>query len=318
MTATTAYPEKANERNRWILDRRGAKNSVSPDKAYAQFIERERMEDGLIADVATIFLTNRECPWKCVMCDLWRNTTSAPPGSIPKQIERALAELDAKASVLKLYNSGSFFDEGAIPRSDWPEIARLCAPFEHVIVECHPTLIDQRLLDLAEMLSGTLEVAMGLETAHPEALEKINKRITVSDFARAAKFLRENLIAVRTFLLLGVPFIRPIEQNHWIERSIDFAFSAGSNVVALIPTRTGNGAMDELMSRGDLAEPRIQDLESALEYGLRLKAGRVFADTWDIERFTACRECAADRIARLDRMNLSQALEPRVECHCAA
>jgi radical SAM enzyme (TIGR01210 family) len=316
--ATTAYPKKASERSRWIVERRGAKNPVSPDRAYAQFIERERMEDGRIAEVATIFLTNRECPWKCVMCDLWRNTAPAAPGGISKQIERALEALNSGATVLKLYNSGSFFDEGAIPKSDWPEIARICSPFEHVIVECHPKLVDARVLEFAQMIPGTLEVAMGLETADPQALEKINKRITVEDFVRAAAFLRENQIAVRTFLLVGVPFIATDDQALWVERSIENAFSAGSSVVALIPTRTGNGAMDDVLTRGNFVEPRMTDLERAQEYGLNLRAGRVFADTWDIERFAECGRCADERIARLGRMNLSQQIEPRVECHCAA
>lgn len=318
MIATTAYPEKASDRSRWIVERRGAKNPVSPDRAYAQFIERERMEGGRIAEVATIFLTNRECPWKCVMCDLWRNTAPAAPGAIPRQIQRALAEFHTGATVLKLYNSGSFFDEGAIPKCDWPEIARLCAPFEHVIVECHPKLVDGRVLEFARMIPGTLEVAMGLETANLQALEKINKRITVEDFVRAAQFLRGNKIAVRTFLLVGVPFISVIEQAPWLERSIESAFAAGSNVVALIPTRTGNGAMDELLARGEFVEPRMTDLQSAQDYGFGLNAGRVFADTWDIERFADCGKCADERISRLERMNLSQRVEARVECACVA
>jgi len=66
--------------------------------------------------VATIFLTNRECPWRCVMCDLWKNTLidSVPLGAIPSQIDYALARLPA-ARQIKLYNSGSFFDTQAIP-----------------------------------------------------------------------------------------------------------------------------------------------------------------------------------------------------------
>ena len=29
---------------------------------------------GGCVDVATLFLTNRECPFRCLMCDLWKNT----------------------------------------------------------------------------------------------------------------------------------------------------------------------------------------------------------------------------------------------------
>ena len=48
-------------------------------------------------DATTIFLAGRECPWRCVMCDLWRETTEAdtPPGAIPHQIEAAPATRSA-------------------------------------------------------------------------------------------------------------------------------------------------------------------------------------------------------------------------------
>jgi radical SAM enzyme (TIGR01210 family) len=146
------------------------------------------------------------------MCDLWRNTIPTPAGSIPNQIRQALQQT-GQASVLKLYNSGSFFDAGAIPRSDWPEIGALCRNFRHVAVECHPRLVGKEVLAFRDLVQpATLEVAMGLETCHAAALEKLNKRITVEDFAGAARFLRANRILVRTFLLVGVPFIETAEQ----------------------------------------------------------------------------------------------------------
>ena len=315
MIATSIYPENPLERSRWIAERRGPRNRVRSDEPYAQMIEEERMEDGTIAQVATIFLTNRECPWKCVMCDLWRNTMPVSSGSIPRQIERALDGMPP-ARVLKLYNSGSFFDSGAIPKSDWKEIAMLAQSFEHVIVECHPRLVNRSVPEFAEMLDGTLELALGLETCHPEALEKLNKRITVAQFAKATRELRSSEIFVRAFLLVGVPFIAKREQQEWVERSIIAAFDAGVNVVSLIPTRLGNGAMEELELSGDFREPRLADLEAAQEFGLRQKIGRVFADTWDIKRFAGCDHCASARAERLARINRSQQIEARIERSC--
>jgi radical SAM enzyme (TIGR01210 family) len=281
------------------------------------------MEGGGVADVATIFLTNRECPWKCVMCDLWRNTAPAQPGSIPKQIAQALEKFrgerpSAKPTVLKLYNSGSFFDVGAIQKSDWKAIANLCQQFELVVVECHPKLVTEAVMEFAEMIGGRLEVAMGLETVHPEALEKINKRIVVEDFRRAAAFLSANEISVRTFLLVGVPFIPAMEQAKWLKRSLEFAFASGAGVVSLIPTRAGNGAIDQLQAMGVFQTPLLEDLEEAQEYGLRMNAGRVFGDTWEAERFCGCARCAQDRVRRIARMNLSQEIEGRVECDCGS
>jgi hypothetical protein len=185
-----------------------------------------------------------------------------------------------------------------------------------VIVECHPKLVNRAVLEFAGMIDGKLEVAMGLETAHPEALEKINKRVTVDDFRSAAAFLRQNEISVRVFLLVSVPLVPENEHSEWVKRSIETSFASGANVVSLILTRLGNGALDELNALGDFREPSLEELEEAQEFGLRMKAGRVFGDTWDAERFCRCERCSANRVGRIGRMNLSQEIEPRVECSC--
>ena len=312
MTAQT-YPARPAERPRWIQRRRGAKNSVRPEWPQAAFVEEEPTATGAIESVATILLTNRECPWRCLMCDLWRNTLDGPTPvrSIPQQIEQALDAL-APCATLKLYNAGSFFDRAAIPREDWFRIAQLCAGFGRVIVECHPRLVGPAVAEFAEMLSGTLEVAMGLETAHPAALESLNKRFTLEDYKKAAEFLRRARISVRSFALVHPPFIERGFQQVWAERTIKFAFDAGSEVVSLIPLRHGNGAIDELA-----AEPELAELEEAQAAGIQLNRGRVFADLWDLKRFGRCPSCDEAHIRRIGRMNLFQRVEPPVEClHC--
>ena len=58
-------------------------------------VETEADDDGGAVEVATVFLTNRECPWRCLMCDLWRNTLeeTVPEGAIAAQIRYALERL---------------------------------------------------------------------------------------------------------------------------------------------------------------------------------------------------------------------------------
>jgi radical SAM enzyme (TIGR01210 family) len=314
---THPYPEQSSERDRWILARRGPRNQLDPRRPYGFLVEDERSESGEVVSVATIFLTNRECPWRCLMCDLWRNTLTVPvpAGAIPAQIDYALDRLPP-ARQIKLYNSGSFFDHRAIPPSDYEAIAARLRGFERVIVESHPALIDEDCLRFRDLLDGRLEVAMGLETVHPEVLPRLNKRMTADDLFRAATKLRHGGIALRVFILVKPPFLNETEALDWAARSLDFAFDCGAGVAVLIPTRFGNGAMEALESSGEFSPPLLATLEAVAAYGLELERGRVFADLWDLERLADCPHCFPARAARLHTMNLRQTIMPPVSCNC--
>lgn len=301
-----------------ILAARGPKNRVDPFVPWAFFAERERSPAGEVVDVATIFLTNRECPFRCLMCDLWKNTTDepVPAGAIPAQIDHALARLPP-AQQIKLYNSGNFFDALAIPREDYPAIAERVRDFENVIVENHPRLCTDECLRFRDLIQTDLEIALGLETSAPELLRTLNKRMTVDDFDQAAEFLGKAGIAVRAFILLKPPFIAA--ENEAVEqtlRSIEHAFAVGAGCCSVIPTRAGNGSMEQLADRGQFTPPKLSSLERVLEEGIRLAQGRVLVDLWDAEKLESCSICRPARIDRLRQMNLRQEALPPVACSC--
>lgn len=288
---------------------------MNPWQPHAYLVEEERTAAGRIENVAAIFLTNRECPFRCLMCDLWKNTTDerVPEGAIPAQIRWALERLPG-AQHLKLYNSGNFFDVQAIPPADLPAIAKLLHRFKTVIVENHPRLVNGRCLAFRDSLQPELQVAMGLETVHPEVLRRLNKRMTPKDFQRAARYLNRHGILVRAFILLRSPFLDEAEGVHWAKRSNDFAFDAGVECCVIIPTREGNGALERLREMELFAAPSLESLEDVLAYGVQLGRGRVFADLWDVEKFSHCDRCTALRIQRMRRINLTQRLAPPVHC----
>lgn len=312
---TSPYPIHGAERDQWIIARRPARETLDPLLPYAFLLEEEFSAASEVVPVATIFLTNRECQWRCVMCDLWRNTLteSVPIGAIPQQIDHALANLPP-ARQIKLYNSGSFFDRNAIPVQDYPAIAGRANQFERTIVESHPALINQSCLRFRDLLSNRLEVAVGLETAHPKILEKLNKRITLNQFSVAAEYLRLNEVDLRVFILVQPPFMKSDEALYWAERSLNFAFDCGATAATLIPTRGGNGAMEVLAQLGEFTPPRLDIVESAMEYGLNLRHGRVFVDLWDLQNTVSPCDCHRLRIERLRMMNLTQRILDRIDC----
>jgi radical SAM enzyme (TIGR01210 family) len=320
---SSLYPQSPSERDRWILAQRlraAPRETLDPLLPQAFLVEDECDENGEVVPVATIFLTNRECPWRCLMCDLWRHTLteSVPRGAIGAQIDYALKQLPP-ARHIKLYNSGSFFDERAIPSADYPEIASRLAGFERVIVESHPLLIGEKTLCFRDLLQGKLEVAMGLETVHPVVGPQLNKRVSLDQWKNAAACLSANDIALRAFVLVKPPFLDEDEALFWAARSTEWAFEHRAQVVALIPTRDGNGAMEALAEAGEWSPPRLETLEAAFDFGLNLQQGRVLADVWDLQRFSSCAHCFEKRQARLAWMNLRQTVAPRIECEwCAA
>ncbi|HXR05259.1 MAG TPA: radical SAM protein [Verrucomicrobiae bacterium] len=304
------------EQAAWITALRPARNRVDPFRPHGFFLEQERTGAGQVVSSGVILLTNKECPWRCLMCDLWKNTTTqtVPRGAIPEQIRYALSRLESSPKQMKLYNSGSFFDPAAIPPEDYSAIALAVSSAEHVVVESHPRLVGEKAVRFRDLLAGSLEVALGLETVHPQVLPRLNKKFTLTHFASAVEFLREQKMLVRVFVLVKPPFMNETKGLKWAVKSAEFAFNCGANVVSLIPTRPGNGALERLMEAGEFAPPRLSTLEKAQELALNIGRGRVFADTWDLCRFSKCPTCLGRRSARIQATNLSQQIQPAVRC----
>ncbi len=218
-------PSKARDLTPWITRQRPERERVDPFRPHGFCLEEECSDTGSIDNSGVILLTNKECPWRCLMCDLWRHTTNqtVPAGAIPQQIEYALGQFDSRPKQLKLYNSGSFFDPAAIPPADYPAIAQTVAFAKRVVVESHPRLVGDKALRFRDLLRGSLEVAMGLETVHPQMLPRLNKKFELAHFSQAAEFLRDNGIAMRAFVLVKPPFMSETEGVEWAVKSAAFA-----------------------------------------------------------------------------------------------
>jgi hypothetical protein len=141
--------------------------------------------------------------------------------------------------------------------------------------------------------------------------------MSVDQFRRAADLLADEAVALRVFVLAGLPWVPAAEARAWTLRSVQCAFDSGASSVSIIPTRAGNGAMDELARTGAFEVPRLRLLEDCFEDAVSLGRGLVFADLWDLDAFSRCGDCFASRRERLASMNLSQSVAPPVGCsHC--
>jgi len=280
-------------------------------------LEEERRPDTQIERALTVFLAGAECPFTCSFCDLWRWTIDGPtpPGALTKQLESALHALDGPVpDRLKLYNASNFFDRRAVPPEDLLGIARLAASFAAVTVESHANTIGSQTLAFARQIPGRLEVAVGLETIHPVAAAQLNKRLDLARFDWAARFLSENGVDLRVFVLLGAPYVGAAESIAWTVRTVEYAVERGASVVSIIPVRGGNGEMERLQALGHFVPPTLSQLEGALDRCLQFTGTVVTADLWDAERLPACEHCRSERIERLRRLNITGRAEPRIDC----
>lgn len=281
-----------------------------PRRAQGVQVEREprlvRRQDVVRRDgdepSLTVFLTGAECPFRCVFCDLWRHTTeeATPPGALPHQLREVLREVgeDARGGLLKLYNASNYFDRRAVPEEDDDAIVALSSGFRRVVVESHARLVGERCRRLADALDGRLQVAIGVETVHPEALPRLGKAVTPKDMERAAEKLARWDVELRAFVLVGAPFVPPDEDLEWVERSVRFALDLGAVAVSLIPLRPTQPAVRRLLEAGHLRPPSLAHTLAAWERCRSLSPG-VLLDTWDLHRLP---DADPATLARLDEL----------------
>lgn len=274
-----------------------------------------------LVDVLTVFLTGATCPIGCNMCDLHQYTVPGPliPGQTILQVRDALKQIgkvnlpdDASQRWIKLYNSGNFFDRNSVPPADYKGLAELCRQFERIIVENHPligaSLHDDFLSILNESHeSGQLEIAVGLETIYPGALERIGKRMQLSDFDRYAHDLAERQIALRTFLIVGFPDLSLAESIQWALRSVRYALEQGTRHVSLIPARPGDGWAGRAGQLPRLEVPALIDLLAESFIMAQDTNACISLDLWDLEK-SVQGEVQADQLQRLQNAILSQSL----------
>lgn len=317
-----------------IRSARGPKEIVDAWKPIAVWDELEVESPSNAAESRVFLLTGSECRFTCTMCDLWRHTldTRTPPGSIPQQIQFGLAQPPSNPSVpsgitsanqrwVKLYNSSNFFDDHNVPIEDRQSIAELLQNKHKVVVENHPKLVKDDVKEFANSLSGKLEVAMGLETIHPELLTWLNKQFTVDDFIQANDRLREWDVDTRVFLLLGLPGLTPQESIHWCLESLRLCDRIGIRHCSIIPLRSNHGILSQLRDNSRIPAITSTMLEDIHAEALSSFSTLVTVDLWDWNQLPGhCPECCDMRRFRLENMNLTQCHIPlsSTVCKCVA
>jgi radical SAM enzyme (TIGR01210 family) len=172
---------------------------------------------------------------------------AVPAEVVLAQFEAALAKHDSELQaasdvVVKVFNSGSFFDEQEIPASTQEAILKRVASMpqvKEVAVESRPEFVDAasaRRFKACLRQDQPGEVGIGLETWNDEIrADFINKGFTRDQFLQAHDALREAGIGTKAYLLLKPPFLGERAAFDDALASVEHVMALGVSTVSINP-----------------------------------------------------------------------------------
>jgi radical SAM enzyme (TIGR01210 family) len=220
----------------------------------------------------TIILKTSGCRHdRCRMCSYRHERYPGGEDLVIDQLRWVAEHHDlAKAAMVKVYTSGSFFDPGEVPAGAAHYAAELFAG-KLVIAETRPEYVETGRLEefISRIDTGVhttpLTVAIGLETITDTIREKsIDKGFSFDDFLQATAKARKAGAGVKAYLLQKPLFLTESEANDDMERSIR-ALEGIADAVSMNPcTVQKNTELEYYWQRGAYRPPYLWSVLSVL------------------------------------------------------
>jgi hypothetical protein len=230
---------------------------------FAAWRERDFLH-GEEVDAGVIVLSTRGCAWAlrggCTMCGyVYDSSRGASQAEVLQQFKEGLAKV-GEVAYLKVFNSGSFFDEGEISRETrlkiFQEVNALGV--KRLQVESRPEYITREVLEESvSVLEPELEVGIGLETTNDYIREVcINKGFTLAEFTRAFDVCKSAGVKTKAYLLIKPPFITEAEAIEDAVRSGVEAARLGVERLSYNPLNVQRGTLvEELFNKREYRPP---------------------------------------------------------------
>jgi len=178
------------------------------------------------------------------MCGYYTDTN---PDITQKDLTDQFQELSDKYSgeeIVKIYTSGSFFDEDEIPQEFALKVLKFLDA-EKVVLETRPQFITEDRLQRYSSEVKKLELAIGLESSNNFVLKNcINKGFKLEDYLEKRDLVFENQSLLRTYLLLKPPFLTEKEAIKDLTNSIEQVSHPG-NIISINPVNIQRGSLLE-------------------------------------------------------------------------
>lgn len=249
----------------------------APDEPSAFWTGVDLFE-GRKVDTLTVIFKTSGCRWGrvggCTMCGYVYDSadTSPSPQDLEAQFDKALSKAsNFDEFMLKIFTSGSFFDEREIAAEVRRSILGRIAEdgrIVKVIAETRPEFVNDELMQEGiELLKGTkFEIAMGLETSSDLIREdSINKGFTFQDFVRAAETAKRHGVTTKAYLLLKPPFLSEGEALEDMVSSVnDAARYADTISINLCNVQRGT-LIEHLWQKGQYRPPWLWSIVEVLK-----------------------------------------------------
>ncbi len=232
-------------------------------------------------------------------------------------------EKHREIDMIKLFTSGSFFDDKEITPETREDIFRRLRGLRMVVVESRPEYITEDVFENLDF-DFRLQIGIGLETADDEIrLKSINKGFKFRDYKRAVNILKDRNIGVKTYLLLKPPGLTERESIEDVMKSIK-KIRGLTDTVSLNPCNVQSGTVVERLWRAGLYRPPwlwsvVEVLKGSYKMGVDIISDPVGAGSQRGPH--NCRKCSKDvarsiRLFSLQRnIDLLSGIEHSCECY---
>ncbi len=221
----------------------------------------------------TIILRTKGCHWwwssGCTFCGYFNDTREdAGEEELEAQWLSALESLAGHPlGMLKVYTSGSLFEEREIPLSFQKTVLQTASELGvHLIVESRTEQLTDEKLKWASSIHSDLTIAIGLEAHDDEVLKfHINKGFSVNSWKDACARIRAHGLRSKTYLMLKPPFM---SEADGLDLCIEWARAClpESDDISVNPMNIQRGTtIDRMFRSGEYRPPWLWSIVALID-----------------------------------------------------
>ncbi len=262
----TLLVEKIKEFRILSIKRKFKLDKIEVDKPVSFWIKEDRLLSKKGKEF-TIILRTKGCSWAlgdyggCSMCGYIQDSTIEKIDQIHiinqfnYAFEEKISEItsDEDDFIIKIYNSGSFFDDDEISADVREHIFKKIADvpkIKEVVIESRVDYITNEKLNIMKSIlkDKYVEVAIGLETVNDYIRNNyINKGLKFKDFLDAIHLCKKNDIGIRAYLLFKPPFINEQTAIDDCANSIQKLVELKINTISINPLNIQKNSLVEYL-----------------------------------------------------------------------